>query len=620
MVSSLLPALTESVATERIVAVVVTYNRRDLLPLTLEGIAGGDLRPDVVVVVNNASTDGTAEYLEQLDYELELDLVHLSQNLGGAGGFTVGIDRALARHGADLVWVMDDDTEPTANTLSEAHRAWADYSLVRSERPVFVASRVLWDDGRDHPMNTMRTMFRAGEERTAAAAAVGARPIRSASFVSLLMDGAAMRATELPLADFFIWNDDFEYSTRLAHHGNAIATENSVALHHTKTFGTTDAKPGPRFYNDVRNKLWVFCARRTLSPLEKLLYGGSTARLWVSTLIRTDEKKTYTGYFLRGVKDALGGYRPNEEVLAGVYELETPAVASRVRAAYSSDTTFSLLMSVYHRDVPEQLELALRSGVTDQTLRPHQVVLVVDGQIPAPLRAVIDDFAAGTEIPVDVLELPQNFGLAAALREGLAVCRYDIVARADADDYSLPQRFAQQVPLVADGSFDVLGSAMNEFVDDHARAESVRSAPTDPRKIRDVMPARNPMLHPTVVFRKSAVDAVGGYTEVPGAEDYWLWARMDRAGFIFGNLEQPLVGYRISGAYARRGGLEAFARDYQIQRRLYNGGVLSKTRWARNMMVRTVYRFVPLELRKKAFQTLTSARGGSTLDRKGDHG
>ena len=285
----------------RVVAVVVTYNRQDLLPITLAGIAAGQVVPDAVVVVDNASTDGTAEYLKNLSYSLPLDIITLSQNMGGAGGFAVGIDRALARHNPDLVWVMDDDTEPTENTLHESVQAWESYSPDRSRRPALIASRVVWTNGEDHPMNTMRTMFGAGSGRHRRAQAVGGRPIRSASFVSLVMDAQVIRQNGgLPIADFFIWNDDFEFSTRLAHHRDAIAVPASVARHHTKTFGTTNAKPGPRFYNDVRNKLWVFTRARTLSPLEKLLYGGSVARLWASTVLRTDEKSIYLGYFLRG--------------------------------------------------------------------------------------------------------------------------------------------------------------------------------------------------------------------------------------------------------------------------------------------------------------------------------
>lgn len=590
---------------ERIVAVVVTYNRRELLEQTLAGIEAGELTPDTVIIVNNASTDGTEEYLGGYRSSLATDIVHLPQNVGGAGGFTVGIDRALNRHAADLVWVMDDDTEPTENTLSEAYRAWADYSPVRAERPAVVASKVVWSNGQDHPMNTMRTMFAAGPDRTARAAAVGARPIRSASFVSILMDAATMRATDLPLADFFIWNDDFEYTTRLIHHSNGIATERSVARHHTKTFGTTDAKPGPRFYNDVRNKLWVFCARRTLTPLEKLLYGGSTARLWGSTLLRTDEKKTYTGYFLKGLQDAAAGYRSNSEVLDGVYQLETPQLAQRIKANYGSDPKFSVLMSVYAGDQPEHLRLALASNTEGQTLPPNQLVLVQDGPVSAELSQVIADFEEQSSLPVTVVRLAKNHGLAAALHEGLTYCDYDIVARADSDDVSTPDRFAQQVPLLAAGQYDVLGSAMYEFTDDPARPEAERKAVTGARAIREILPKRNPMLHPTVVFRKSAVEAVGSYVEVPGAEDYWLWARMSRAGFVLGNLSQPLVSYRVATAYTRRGGIQALRKDLHIQRRLYTGGVLSPVRFAQNLAIRGVYRLAPEALRTRAFRAMT---------------
>ena len=177
----------------RTVAVVVTYNREDLLPKTLAGIASGERVPAAVVIVDNASTDGTAEYLRALDYELPVDCIRLESNMGGAGGFAVGIDRALERHNPDLVWVMDDDTEPTENTLSEAAAAWLNYSPVPSQRPAVVASRVVWTNGEDHPMNTPRTMFAAGEQRHNRAHAVGARPIRSASFVSILMDAQAIR-------------------------------------------------------------------------------------------------------------------------------------------------------------------------------------------------------------------------------------------------------------------------------------------------------------------------------------------------------------------------------------------------------------------------------------------
>ena len=599
----------------RVVAVVVTYNREHLLPGTLAGLASGRRRPDAVVLVDNASTDGTAKFLASLDYELPLDIVSLSANTGGAGGFAVGIDRALERHNPDLVWVMDDDTEPGVDTLAEAVRAWVEYAPVRAQRPAVVASAVQWSDGRDHPMNTMRTRFMAGESRTERAAAVGARPIRSGSFVALLMDAQVIRQNGgLPWADFFIWNDDFEFSTRLIHHREGIAVPSSVAAHHTKTFGTTDAKPGPRFYNDVRNKLWVFTRCRTLSPLEKVLYGGSSARLWLSTLLKTDEKGVYAGYLARGVRDALSAPRSNAQVLQGVYPLTFSSKRYSVPAPSLdpvSSTDFSLLMSVYAKDNPEFVQRALESNLLDQSLPPSELVLVCDGPLTAELEQLVAQWqsraAAGECPPIVRVQLPVNAGLAAALNEGLEACSYELVARADSDDISEPNRFEQLIPELVRRNVALLGSAMTETGADGVSVERVRAAITNPDELLRVLPKRNPFYHPSVAFRKSAVERVGAYEFVPGAEDWWLWCRLADAGYTLANIDRPLVRYRVgAGAYTRRGGVDAWKQDWAIQRRLYTGHAISKARWVQNMAVRSVYRFVPESARRAAFGLLSS--------------
>ncbi len=617
----------ELLASPRVVAVVVTYNRRDLLPLTLSGIAGGELMPDSVIVVDNASTDGTGQYLDSLEYPVPLDIVRLSQNLGGAGGFTVGIDRALARHRADLVWVMDDDTEPTANSLSESVRAWRDYPGKNGTQPVMVASKVVWKDGSEHPMNTPRTKFGARREEFIRAEAVGARPIRSASFVSLLMDARVMRRVGLPLADFFIWNDDFEYSTRLALHRDAIFTESSVVIHHTKTAGNTNFNPGPRFYNDVRNKLWLFGRRRTLTPLEKFLYGGSSLRLWLSTMVRTDDRRTTSGYLIRGIRDALHPFRSNEQVFRGIYELELPRQAEQELPAISvnreddsgqSLPPFSLLLCTYAQDQPEYLDQALSSNIVEQTLRPTETVLVADGPLTAELDEVVEQWrrrcADNTDLPeLKVVRLESNRGLAQALNAGLRECRYELVARADADDISLPERFAVQIPAITGSAWAVCGTSMLEVSEDGISTECTRQALSGSEELAKALAHRNPMFHPTVVFRKSVIENVGGYEQVPGAEDYWLWSRVAKTGYSLQNLTEPLVKYRAgAGAYTKRGGLHAFKEDLEVQRTLYNAEMINKAQVLCNVVVRGVYRFIPERGRQKMFRTFIG-RGSTAI-------
>jgi len=156
-----------------VVAVVVTWNRAELLVRSLFAILGQTAPPDRVLVVDNASTDETASVLGR-QFDDRVDVISLRENVGGAGGFAAGIVRAL-EYRPDAVWLMDDDTipEPTAlQALLDMRRAYSAPGLS------IVASRVVWTDGRDHPMNTPRAKPGARRAEQLADRAVGATPIR----------------------------------------------------------------------------------------------------------------------------------------------------------------------------------------------------------------------------------------------------------------------------------------------------------------------------------------------------------------------------------------------------------------------------------------------------------
>ncbi|GAA1514927.1 glycosyltransferase involved in cell wall biosynthesis [Agromyces terreus] len=265
---------------------------------------------------------------------------------------------------------------------------------------------------------------------------------------------------------------------------------------------------------------------------------------------------------------------------------------------------FALLMPVYRGDDAAHFTKAFTSSVTQQTRRPEQVVLVQDGPVGDDLAAAIDAAVTASEVRVVHHVLPENVGLTRALTEGLALSDHDIVARMDADDISLPERFAKQVPLV-EGGLDLVGTGMLEFLDDDGSIVGKRVPRTDAADIASYARFHDPFSHPTVVYRRTVVDRVGGYQAMGLMEDYWLFARMIAGGASVGNLAEPLVMYRVgAGAYARRGGRAQWRSELALQRALRGIRFTTRGQYVRNVTVRGVYRFVPEPVRKVAYRRL----------------
>jgi GT2 family glycosyltransferase len=301
----------------RVVAVVVAYNRRDLLRECLEALSSQTRSPDAIVVIDNASTDGSADVVDDF---AGTELIRVPRNTGGAGGFALGIADAVDRRAADLVWVMDDDTVPTATALEELLAA-----LVHAPAATrILASTVRWVDGRDHPMNTPRVRPFARRSAVAGAARFDCYPIRSASFVSLMIDARAVRECGLPVAAYFLWNDDFEYTSRILRRWKGYVARRSVVNHKTSLFGSTDIDPGPRFRFEVRNKIWMLRYSAALAPLERALYVAASLRRWGRTFLSSTDRPTLWQGLRRGIGEGFGAPpAPNEVELGGLGELSS---------------------------------------------------------------------------------------------------------------------------------------------------------------------------------------------------------------------------------------------------------------------------------------------------------
>ncbi|EGQ72961.1 glycosyltransferase [Actinomyces sp. oral taxon 448] len=608
-----------------VVAVVVAYNRQELLRRCLDGLAGQTAPPAGTVVVDNASTDASARVAA--GHPLGAHVVSLPVNTGGAGGFAAGIARALTRFPqAEWIWLMDDDTIPTATALE----ALVGAAVAYPGSPALLASRAVWADGTEHPMNRPRTRPGLPALLHRHAALAGARQIRTASFVSILIDARAVREVGLPRASYFLWNDDFEYTSRILRGRIGLYVPDSVVRHLTRALGSSDADPGERFRFEVRNKIWTFRDCEGLGPIERAAYEAATARRWLRAAASSADRATLWRAGREGLREGLARPADNMTIFLGTPVQDDVAAVEAAARASAGPTSpspgppspatadpagtpappFSVLLPVYRGDRADFLRRSLASVTVEQTLPPDEVLIVRDGPVPGELDDVLAAARRGElsgGVPVRVLELAENAGLALALDAGLEHVAHEVVARQDADDISVPERFATQLPLLAAG-YDLIGSAIREFSEETDTGGVVRRQPADPERIRRAMTLRDPFNHPSVVYRASAVRAAGGYEPLDLMEDYWLFARMIRDGVRATNVPDVLVRYRVgAGAYARRGGGRLLHSELELQARMHRAGITTTAQYVRNIAVRAGYRLVPTGVRRTAYRTAQRA-------------
>ena len=219
----------------------------------------------------------------------------------------------------------------------------------------------------------------------------------------------------------------------------------------------------------------------------------------------------------------------------------------------------SVLMSVYHREKPQYLDVALKSIWIDQTLTPKEIVLVKDGPLPAALEEVISKWLKTAGERLKIVPLETNCGLAVALNNGLAACTSDYVARMDTDDIALPARLETQVSyLEKNPSVDVVGSAMAEVDESGQPRNKIVKYPLSHDECFDLFRKRDPLAHPTVMFRKTFFEKAGIYdSSVRADEDSLLWMKGFNAGCRFANVPDVLLNFRVTSDFfkSRRSGV-----------------------------------------------------------------
>lgn len=239
---------------KKVIAVIVTYNRKELLKECVEAVLNQDYKNCDILIVDNASTDGTREYVKELLKNNRVHYMNTGANLGGAGGFNFGIKEAY-KLGCDFIWIMDDDCIVHKDSLVNLLNA---NDILNGEYG-FLSSKVLWKDNSICKMNVPKKRF----SKWLKDYDTNMQKIEMASFVSLFIKAQVVKEVGLPIKDFFIWTDDWEYTRRISRKYACYYISDSIVTHKSTlnegaSISTVDGERLNRFKYMYRNDVVLY--------------------------------------------------------------------------------------------------------------------------------------------------------------------------------------------------------------------------------------------------------------------------------------------------------------------------------------------------------------------------
>lgn len=228
---------------------------------------------------------------------------------------------------------------------------------------------------------------------------------------------------------------------------------------------------------------------------------------------------------------------------------------------------YSVLMTVYDKDNPLYFKTALISMI-NQTKIPDEIVIVKDGPVNSNIQSVINEVKKESSIFIKEIQLEKNKGLGLALNEGIKHCRNELIVRMDSDDISLPTRCEKQIiEFEKDSELDIVGCPVIEFMDEINNKVGERKVPLDNASIYKYCKKRDPFNHPTVMYKKSKVEAVGCYSDLRKNQDTDLWIKMLTNNAKCLNLPEVLLYFRFD------------ENTYKKRKNWLNTKLLIKIRW-----------------------------------------
>lgn len=297
----------------KIASVVLTYNRKELLKNCLEALMKQSYPIDLIIVVDNASTDRTFEFLKTKGYLNNSQVKYLSmeENAGSAGGFGAGMKYGYEK-GYDFFWLMDDDTVSQKEALEKLVESWN--SLKEKGEKIGIigsvaisgldSSKLSWVLRRKKENKFYRHLQDFQEAIT---------EVDHLPYGGAFINKEIIKEVGCPDKDFFLWLDDVEYCYRVRQTQRKIfAVKNSIVCHplgatvecsfrNKKVFVKSSSQPPWKDYYDARN--YILLIRKHGLGIRRFLPSGELTLIF--SLLKRDQKLKRALYYLRGFIDGL---------------------------------------------------------------------------------------------------------------------------------------------------------------------------------------------------------------------------------------------------------------------------------------------------------------------------
>lgn len=212
----------------------------------------------------------------------------------------------------------------------------------------------------------------------------------------------------------------------------------------------------------------------------------------------------------------------------------------------------SVIMSTYKED--ERLLRESIESILNQTYRDFEYIIILDYPDNDVHKSVIEEYALKDD-RIHFYINEKNMGLTDSLNRGLSLCHGEYIARMDADDISLPDRLERQMKYLEKNHYDLIGGITEMINENGSLLYSIKSVPTDPKKINKALRYSQCIAHPTWLGKKEVFEKNAGYRHMPLCEDYDFTLRAVLNGFVISNLNEAVLKYRMTSNSISRSNL-----------------------------------------------------------------